>query len=150
MYVLAWGVQVIRLIFSNPDILYITERSPFSAIEAFARNSAKGSAMTQEAYEAIRVMQSAIGLLIPAVNIHLRVPMETLWERIRSRNRGFELKLGENYYSSLMRDYDEMALQLEKIPGVQVLEIDGCKSPEEILELVLEILNSAGGVGDLE
>ena len=49
-----------------------------------------------------------------------------------------------------MLDYDEMTLQLEKIPGVQVLEIDGCKSPEEILELVLEILNSAGGVGDLE
>lgn len=84
----------------------------------------------------------------PDLVVYLQATPEVLMQRIRSRGFDFERPIKESYLESLVKSYNQFFFHYDETPllVVNTTEIDIVRKPDDLSNLVREIMTMRGGV----
>ncbi len=84
----------------------------------------------------------------PDLVVYLQATPETLLQRVRGRGHEFERPIKESYLENLVKSYNHFFFHYTDTPllVVNTTDLDIVRNPEDLTDLVKEILTMRGGV----
>ena len=120
---------------TDKPILY--ERSPYFTKNTFVKCMLETGKITKEEYNNLNVMYDNTTIMWkPKKYIYVKVSPEVSYERIQKRNREYENNITLEYLKILYRLYEETYKEA-KNKGMDIIEIDGERTEEEIVNEIL-------------
>ena len=144
-YALAFNLEVLasfHAIAGRPG-LTITERSPVTNRDVFARTLANEGVMTGAEWDLYKRYFDVLGWRPDAI-IFIDVPAATCFERMQSRGRACERPVDLEYLERLERAYDTLL----RFVDVPVVRVDGTKTPDEIYAAVKAAIDETASKSD--
>ncbi len=141
-YALAFNLEVLAS-FSRVEHgsgTVITERSPLTSRDVFARMLVNDGVMSDAEWEVFKKYYDLIGWEPDAV-LYIEAPAAVCYERMHKRGRACERSVELEYLERLERAHDTL-LRFTKAP---VVRIDGTQSEEAIYEQVVAAIRTLSG-----
>lgn len=136
---LAMNLQALASFVRVPegDQLVITERSPLSCKEVFARLATDERNMCEKEWQLFCDIYDKAAWT-PDVIIYLSAPVTTVLHRIQQRNRAGEENISQDYITKVQSAHNGM---LRKFRGEKHV-VDACQSAEDVCSRVTDILEA--------
>ena len=140
-YALAFNLEVLAG-FSDLESpasggVVVSERSPLTARDVFARIMVNEGAMTDVEWDLYKRYHDLIGWEPDAI-VYIDTPVATCHERMRRRGRACETTVEIEYLERVERAYDTL-LRFTKVP---VVRVDGLSDEDEIHRRVHDAIES--------
>lgn len=117
---LKFSLQVLST-FENPfehDGLVVTERSPLTNREVFAKMHASDGTMDVDEWEMYKKFHAMLGWE-PHAMVYVHAPAQTCFERVKTRARGCEHDIELEYLERLEKSYDTL-IRFVEFPVIRV------------------------------